>query len=341
IDKLILQYGEPYVIEEIDVPPIGPKDLLVKIGAAGFCHTDYQVYEGVYKSPTPMTPSHEAVGTIVRVGYKAELTRKFRVGQRVGLLNFRHACNSCIGCLTNKDTRFCENKKMSGISADGGFAEYCVADMDNTVLLPDSVTFEQGAPLMCAGATVWNSILQAAVPPGEHVGVLGIGGLGSLAVQFCKAIGLPTVAIDNRTEGRDLAIEPALRADLVVDYNDDEALTQIKSWSGRGGLAAIIVCTDDVEATAWSLKTLRTHGVCMPLGLPGEGFRFDAFDLVFKELVVKGALVATQSQVEDMMQVVARNDIRSHVTAVPFDEVESIPERYMDKTLKGRLVLVF
>lgn len=133
--------------------------MLLRVGAAGFCHTDYQVYEGVYQSPCPMTPSHEPAGTVVAVGKKAE--SNWRVGQRVGMLNFRHPCNECIGCRTVRDvhapdepdTRFCEKKEMAGINSDGGFAEYVVADSTATVPLPDDLPFEQAAPLMCAGVS--------------------------------------------------------------------------------------------------------------------------------------------------------------------------------------------
>lgn len=134
------------------MPRINDNDLLIKIGAAGFCHTDYQVYQGVYQSKTPLIGSHEPAGTIVAVGSQA--AKAFKEGQRVGVLNFRHACRECVGCKTTQDVRFCEKKEMAGIMNDGGFAEYMVADADNSVLLPDSVSFEQAAPLMCAGVSV-------------------------------------------------------------------------------------------------------------------------------------------------------------------------------------------
>lgn len=173
------------------------------------------------------------------------------------------------------------------------------------------------------------------------MGIVGIGGLGELGVQFCKALGHPTVAIDNRPEGRELATEFSLKADLVVDYNDKEAVDKIKQWAGRGGLAGIVVCTDNVEATQWSLKTLRPHGVCVPLGLPVEGFNFGSFDLVFNELLIKGSLVATRLEVENMLQIVGSCGVQSHVRTVPFEKTPELPEMYMDKHLKGRLVMKF
>ena len=294
-----------------------------------------------------MTPSHEPAGTIAAVGKAASST--WKVGQRVGILNFRNACNACVGCQVARDplrpdepdTRFCENKDMAGITGDGGFAEYIVADPATTVPLPDGVPFEQAAPLMCAGATVWTGLDSAAVKPGLPVGVIGIGGLGCLALQFAAGLGHPTVAIDNRPEGLQLArsLPEHLRPSQVVDYNAPDAAKEVVDFAGGGGLAAVLVCTDNVEATEWSLKLLRTHGVCVPLGLPTEGFKFSAFDVVFKELTIRGSLVANRRLVTEMMQVVAEKGVRSHVQTLKLEEGEDLPDRYMDPHLKGRLVV--
>ena len=105
----------------------------------------------MYKSPTPIVPSHEPVGTILAVGPKVQ--DKWKVGQRVGALLFRHQCHSCLGCKVNNDIRFCENIDYAGLRADGGMAEFFIADGNNSVLLPDEVDFENAAPLMCAGVS--------------------------------------------------------------------------------------------------------------------------------------------------------------------------------------------
>ncbi|KAF9628963.1 Alcohol dehydrogenase superfamily zinc-containing [Lasiodiplodia theobromae] len=345
---LVSLFNQPYELQDIPVPEIGDNDLLVKIGAAGFCHTDYQVFEGVYKSPLPMTPSHEPVGTIVAVGKEA--AQKWQVGQRVGALLFKHACGTCAPCRMFKDPPgsdkpdivVCQGKELLGLTHDGGFAEYVVADAETTSLLPDGLPFEQAAPLMCAGATVWGGIKHLGLPPGAPVAVIGVGGLGQLAIQFLKALGYRTVAIDNRPEGLALAEEiksTSLRADAVVDYNSEDALEQVVEFAGDGGVAGVVVCTDDVPATEWSVKILRPRGVCVPLGLPTAGFHFNAFDVVFKELKIQGSLVASKKLVDEMLEVVAKHRVWSHITTVNFEDVPRLPEMYMDKHLKGRLVL--
>lgn len=171
------------------------------------------------------------------------------------------------------------------------------------------------------------------------IGVVGIGGLGSLAVQFAKALGHAVVAIDNRPEGRQLATEFSLHADLVLDTAAPDIVNKIKSWSGNGGLAAVIVCTDDVEITKWSLGILRPHGVAVPLGLPPSGFKFDAFTMVFSELVLKGSLVSTRDQAEEMMKVVANHGVESHLNIVGMDAAPNLIDMYLNPHLKGRIVM--
>ena len=170
------------------------------------------------------------------------------------------------------------------------------------------------------------------------IGILGVGGLGAYAIQFAKALGHAVVAIDNRAEGRSLAMEIPLPADLVVDSNT-EAISKVKTWAGKDGLAAILVCTDDVVATEWSLNLVRPHGVAVPLGLPVDGFRFNAFTVIFGELIIKGSLVARRDQIEDMMKVVNEHKIRNVITTVGREEAPKLPDMYMSPHLKGRLVM--
>jgi D-arabinose 1-dehydrogenase-like Zn-dependent alcohol dehydrogenase len=177
-----------------------------------------------------------------------------------------------------------------------------------------------------------------AKPPGP-IGIVGIGGLGSLAIQFAKALGYEVVAIDNRVEGRDLAVETELKADWVVDFTAKDATEQIQKIVGKGGLASVVCCTDAQAAITWSLGALRTRGTLVELGLPVEHIKFDSFDLIFEEKKIIGSLVSTKAQAEEMLKVVDRHKIRSHVTTVTLDQVPELPKRYMDPHLKGRLVM--
>lgn len=336
---------------ERPLPLIADKGILVRVCAAGFCHSDLQALQGQFKIPSPLglIPSHEVAGIVAKLGpaYDGHL----RVGARVGILNFKHACGCCTGCNLRKrttgelDPRFCDNRETAGFLHDGGFADYIAADPETTIKLPDSLSFEQAAPLMCAGATVWGSLEKATagLASGEVVAIVGIGGLGHLGLQFAKALGFHTIAVDSRPAGRQLATEmanPNLRPDLVVDSSDTEAATSsIFEFTQGEGVAAAVVCTDSIEANRWALKTLRVGGVMGILGLPPKPWQFDAEPLVFRELTIKGSYVAGRKATERMVETVRKAGIQSCLTTISFGEIPDIVKMYEDKSFKGRLVV--
>ncbi|KAH8205595.1 hypothetical protein TruAng_000301 [Truncatella angustata] len=344
----LCEYNKPYELGTKEVPTISDHELLVQVYAAGFCHSDLQVMHGQFESKLPLIPSHEPAGKIVKVG--AKCGSKWRIGDRVGVLNFKNSCKTCTGCKLSKreygtyDPRFCETREMAGFKHDGAFAEYMVADPETTVKLPESLSFEQAAPLMCAGATVWGALEKATtgLRPGETVAVVGIGGLGHLGVQFAKALGYRTIAIDSKPEGRQLATNvssPDLLPDLVVDSMSTDAKQKIFDFTHREGVAAAVVCTDSLPANEWTLSLLRIGGTLVLLGLPPDKWRFDSDIIVFRELILRGSYVASRESTERMMAVVKKNDVQSQLTLVPFDKVPGIVDMYLHKSFSGRIVV--
>ncbi|RNJ52553.1 hypothetical protein D7B24_003331 [Verticillium nonalfalfae] len=344
----IVEYGKPYQLTERPTPIIRDHELLVRVKAAGFCHSDLQVLDGQFKSPLGLIPSHEPAGCIVQIGHRCH--PRWKLGQRVGVLNFKNACDQCAGCkiakqaLNHLDPRYCDNRETAGFQHDGAFAEYIVADPETTVLLPDSLSFEQAAPLMCAGATVWGSLERATqgLEQGSVVAVVGIGGLGHLGIQFAKGLGFRTIAVDSRPAGRLLANEtsnPALRPDLVIDSGSPDADRRIFEFTEGQGVAAAIVCTDSLIANAWALKILRMGGSLGILGLPAEQWRFEADLIVFKELTLRGTYVASRVATERMMEVVSQYGIESHLAMASFDDIPGIVDAYKDADFRGRLVV--
>ncbi|KUL88575.1 hypothetical protein ZTR_05071 [Talaromyces verruculosus] len=284
------------------------------------------------------TPSHGTVGIIVSLG--SSVTIKWHVGRRVDVNLLKHQCHSCPPCKIGNNIRYRQSKEIASLSHDSGMSEYILRDPETLVELPDQVTFDQAAPLMCAGATVWAAIEEAEAQVEAPLGIIRIAGLGSLAIQFAKVLGHPVVAVDNLPEGRALATEGPFQADLVLDiFNPSKTPKQVKAWSSDVGLAAVIVCTDDTDVIEWSLKTLRPHGVCVALGVPEIGFKFNDFDAVFACLKFKGSLVATPRQMEDMLKAVAKFGIKSHITLRPLEKVPDVTNMYKDSGLKGRLVM--
>ncbi|KAF4997475.1 hypothetical protein FGRMN_3839 [Fusarium graminum] len=344
-------YNKPYAVGERPLPSIKDTDVLVRVHAAGFCHSDLQALQGEFEKPAPigLIPSHEIAGVIAKLGnsYAGDL----KVGDRVGVLNFKHACGSCVGCRLVKrrgedlDPRFCEVRETAGFLHDGGFADYASADPKTTIRLPDAISFQQAAPLTCAGATVWGSIEGATsgLSKGETVAIIGIGGLGHLGVQFAKALGFRVIAADSREAGRQLAEDvenPRLKPDLVVDSSDTQSASEtVYNFTNGEGVAAAIVCTPSLEANRWALTTLKIKGTLGLLGLPQTPWQFDAAPIVFRELTIKGSYVASKEAADRMMKVVEEAGVRSHLTVVPFDKIPNIVEMYEESAFRGRIVV--
>jgi D-arabinose 1-dehydrogenase-like Zn-dependent alcohol dehydrogenase len=243
------------------------------------------------------------------------------------------------------DPRFCDVRETAGFLHDGGFAEYASADPETTVKLPDSISFEQAAPLTCAGATVWGSLEGATsgLAKGETVAIVGVGGLGHLGVQFAKALGFRVIAVDSREAGRQLAEDmenPELKADLVVDSSDTASASKIiYDFTEGEGVAAAIVCTPSLEANRWALNILRIKGTLGILGLPQSPWQFDAEPIVFRELTIKGSYVASRAAADRMIKVVEKAGVTSHLTVVPFDKIPDIVEMYEEAAFRGRIVV--
>jgi D-arabinose 1-dehydrogenase-like Zn-dependent alcohol dehydrogenase len=320
---------------------------LVRIVAASFCHTDYQVYQGDYHTELPVTGSHEPVGTIAALGPDA--SKKWKVGDRVGVFLFRDPCGSCADCKWHAsehggslDARYCKNKTMGGITkADGGFAEYMLSKDDAIMRIPEGVPFEQAAPLMCAGATIWTAIRATGAREGASMAIVGIGGLGILGIQFAKALGYRVMAIGSRDTASNLDVIPAgLGPDIYVNRTANDAEQQILDFTDGCGLASAVVSTDGAEVNDWVLHQLQPRATAVLLGLPTTGFSFDAFNLVFREIVVKGSLHSSVSDMEEMLEVVAKHHVQSQVSCLPLAEAETLPQMIHNRELSGRAVVI-
>ncbi|KAI7554957.1 GroES-like protein [Hortaea werneckii] len=351
IAAYIAKHDEPYALGVRPIPNIRPDEILVRVYAAGFSHSDLQVLQNKFTQPTPigLIPSHEIAGVVVDVG--KDCNGRLRRGDRVGMLNFKHACGVCAGCRASqaqsntRDPRFCEARETAGFYHDGGFAEYVAADPTTTLKLPESVALNQAAPLMCAGATVWGSLerVSAGLHEGDTVAIVGIGGLGHLGLQFAKAKGFKTVAIDNREAGRQLAVQmhnAALKPDLIVDSSDTAiASRNILDFTRDEGVAAAIVCTSSIDANRWALTLLRIQGCLGVLGIPPAAWQFDGAPIGFRELSIMGSYVCGAESAGRMLDVVAKWNIKSQLTPLPFERIPEIIPRYEDSAFQGRIVV--
>ena len=200
---VVREFGKPLAIEEVEVPRPGAGEVLVRIRACGVCHTDLHAAEGDWpvKPKPPFIPGHEGVGHVAAVGAGV---RHVKEGDRVGVPWLHTACGHCEHCLAGWET-LCEQQQNTGYSVDGGFAEYALADADYVGHLPASVGFVEIAPILCAGVTVYKGLKVTDTRPGNWVVISGIGGLGHMAVQYAKAMGLNVAAVDVDDAKLDLA----------------------------------------------------------------------------------------------------------------------------------------
>ena len=188
------EFGKPLTIEEVPVKMPAENQVLVKVVTSGVCHTDLHACMGDWpvKPKLPLIPGHEAVGYVVALGRGVE---HVAIGDVVGAPWLFSACGHCEYCITGWET-LCESQQNGGYSVDGGYAEYVVADARYVARFPKDIDFLEMAPITCAGVTVYKGLKETETKPGEWVAISGIGGLGHLAVQYAKAMGMHVAAID-------------------------------------------------------------------------------------------------------------------------------------------------
>lgn len=352
---VIKDFNKGYDVRDLDVPSdLGPHDVLVKIGAAGYCHTDLQVLEGVYESAGAkpgLVGSHEPAGTVVKLGSQASKSG-VSVGDRVGSINTFHFCGQCDVCRRQDSQQLCESLEgMLGLTVNGGFSEYMKADARVVSKIPEGISFAEAAPLFCAGATVYGALLRAGLNKGQWLAVVGIGGLGHLGVQYAKAMGLKVAAVDNRREAMDtLADLPShLKPDKTYVVDTDESKKRCQEELGSGlydtnpGVDGVVIVTEARPLVRFSQQFVRKGGIIVDVGLPADGpLEVDAFALNFKEQTVRGRLICTPAQCQDMINLHADNGCKTYIERTyPVDGINDMLERYKSKDLRGRLCMVF
>ena len=214
---VVRDFGQPLNIEDVEVKRPGRNQILVKVIASGVCHTDLHAIDGDWpvKPKMPLIPGHEGVGYVAAVG---EGVTNVKEGDTVGVPWLYSACGSCDHCITGWET-LCETQQNGGYSVDGGFAEYVIADARYVGKLPNNPNFLELAPILCAGVTVYKGLKETETKPGQWVAISGIGGLGHVAVQYAKAMGMHVAAIDVADDKLELA--KRLGADITVNARNE------------------------------------------------------------------------------------------------------------------------
>lgn len=311
-----------------DVPDLeaGPNQVLIKIHASGMCYTDIHQTKGELPGEFPRTLGHEPVGEIVALG-KGVTTRA--AGDRVGVPWIQGSCGRCEWCLRGQPM-FCARQIGTGVGIAGGHAEYMLAYADATMLLPDGLSYEQAAPIFCAGYTVWSGLRWAEPQPHERVAVVGIGGLGHLAVQYAKAAGFETIAV-SRSSDKDKLIRE-LGADEIV--RDGPGLANI------GGADVILGTSNSSDATADTIKGLRPDGRLVVMGFEAKPLAVSPGDLIMRRIKIIGSQQNGRGYLYEALEYAARGKVKVIAETYTLDEITSAYERVAEGKVRFRAVIV-
>jgi len=333
---VVRQFGKPLVIEDVPVPQPGPGEVLVKVRACGVCHTDLHAASGDWpvKPVPPFIPGHEVAGIVAALGPGV---KTLKVGDAVGVAWLHDACMSCEYCETGWET-LCEHQHNTGYSVNGGFAEYVIASAAFAAKLPATVDFAAIAPILCAGVTTYKGLKETEARPGEWVAISGVGGLGHVAIQYAKAMGLKAAAVDIAEDKLVLARETG--ADLAVNALADGAVDKVLAAIG-GGAHGVLVTAVSTAAFAQALKMVRRKGTVSLVGLPPGEFPTPIFDVVLKRITVRGSIVGTRRDLDEAIAFAADGKVKAEVAKVPLAEINEVFDRMKAGKIDGRMVLDF
>jgi alcohol dehydrogenase len=312
-------------IKEIETPEPGPGQVLIKIRASGMCYTDVHQTRGELPGKFPRTLGHEPVGEIESVGVGVR-TRK--VGDRVGVPWVQMTCGRCEWCARGKPT-FCEKSVGTGVDIGGGHAEYMLAFADATMLLPDGLSYEDAAPLFCAGYTVWSGLRWSEPKPGERIAVVGIGGLGHLAVQYARAAGFHTIAL-SRSPDKDASIH---------ELGADEIVRDGKGLMAAGGADVILGTSNSIDAMADSIQGLRPDGRFVLMGFEPKPLPVSPGDLIGKRIRILGSQQNSREYLYEALQIAATGKVRVIAETFPLEEVARAYERVEHGQVRYRAVI--
>jgi len=330
---VVRAFGQPLVIEEVPVPRPGAGEVLVKVEACGVCHTDLHAAEGDWpvKPSPPFIPGHEGVGHVVAVGANVGHVKE---GDRVGVPWLYSACGFCEHCLGGWET-LCEKQNNTGYSVNGGFAQYVLADAGYVGHLPKGIGFVEIAPVLCAGVTVYKGLKMTDTRPGEWVVISGIGGLGHMAVQYAKAMGLNVAAVDVDDDKLDLA--RLLGATVTVNALKTDPAAFLKREIG--GAHGALVTAVSPKAFEQALGMLRRRGTMSLVGLPPGSFPLDIFGIVLNGITVRGSIVGTRLDLQESLEFAEQGKVAATVAADKLENINGIFDRMRRGEIEGRIVL--
>jgi len=333
---VVKQFGKPLELVEWSIEEPGPGQILMKTEACGVCHTDLHAAKGDWpvKPSLPFIPGHEAIGVVAAVGPGVTVVKK---GDRVGVPWLHSACGHCEHCLAGWET-VCAEAQFGGYTRNGGFAEYVLADPNYVAHVPAGLSANDAAPLICAGITTYKGIKETCAKPGEWIVVSGSGGLGHLAVQYAKAMGLLVCAVDI-DEGK-LEHAKRLGADLAVNAKAGDAVATVKQGTD-GGAHGVLITAPSLPAFRQGVGMTRKRGTCVLVGLPPGEFPVPLFDVVANCITIRGSFVGTRKDMAETLAFAAQGKVKADIELQPLSAINDVFERLEHGKVPSRVVLEF
>jgi propanol-preferring alcohol dehydrogenase len=257
-----------------------------------------------------------------------------KVGDRVGIAWLHSACGHCKFCLSGWET-LCLEQKNSGYSVDGSFAQYALAQADYLGRIPDNLSFVDAAPILCAGVTTYKGLKETETRPGDWVVISGVGGLGHVAIQYARAMGLRVAAIDLGPEK--MALARKLGAEITVDAKTQDPPAEIQKQIG--GAQGVLVTAVSTIAFKQAIGMLRRGGTCVLNGLPPGEFPISIFDVVLNRYTIRGSIVGTRLDLEEALTFAADGKVRATIETQPLESINEVFTRLKSGQINGRVVL--
>lgn len=318
---------------ELTVKPLrepGRGQVRIRVEACGVCHSDAGTVEGVFPIEWPRVPGHEAVGCIDSIGDGVD---GWTVGQRVGIGFLGGSCGHCFPC-RGGDLVNCENQEYTGVQHDGGYAEVMIAKASGLMSIPDDLGSIEAAPLLCAGLTTFSALRNSPAKAGQLVAVLGIGGLGHLAVQYARHMGFEVVAI---ARGADKA---ALANQLGAHhYIDSKASDVAEELQKLGGAHLVVTTASAGKAAADTVKGLHPRGRVIVVGVTPDPIELSSYDLIFGNRAVEGALTGDPATGDDALRFSKLTGVTPMIETLPLEKAAEGYARMMSGEARFRVVL--
>lgn len=329
------EFKKPLAMEDLPRPIPAADEVVIQVEACGVCHSDLHVADGDWPQlagivKKPLVMGHEIAGRVIETGSGV---RDLAVGDRVGVPWIYWTCGECEFCRQG-DENLCMSQKITGVTVDGGYAEFVKAPATHATKIPEQLSSAEAAPLFCAGITVYRALRQSKIHSGQRLGVFGVGGLGHLAVQIGRAFGAEVTGIDVSDEK--LSLAKALGAVHAFNASSKDAIRQVRKF---GGVHVALVTSAAKAAYDMAFNCLRPTGTLMAVGLPAETIGFPPILMAAGEVRIQASAVGTRKDLGDVLDLAAQGKVRCQVAARPLEDANDVLEELRHGKISGRIVL--